>query len=177
MIYKIRGENVEITSAMKDYVEEKVDKIEKYFQEPIDAIAHINISVHQNQEKIEVTIPMKGIPLRAEAREKDFYAAVDAVADKLERQIRKYKTKVNRKLREKEKHVIFLDTKEQEETEEEIQIVRTKRFDLKPMDVEEAILQMNLVGHDFFVFLDAKSEGTSMVYKRKDGKYGLIEMN
>ena len=127
---------------------------------------------------------MKNLTLRAEERHDDMYAAVDLIVDKLERQIRKYKTRVNRKFREREGVAAFFasvnknaDPVQEEANEEEFSVVRTKRFDLKPMDQEEAILQMNMLGHNFFVYTDAESEDTNIVYKRRDGKYGLIETN
>ena len=136
-----------------------------------------------SQTKVEVTIPMKNLTLRAEERHTDMYAAVDLIVDKLERQIRKHKTKVNRKFREREGIATFFaqvdtnDSSAANTEEEEYNIVRTKQFDLKPMDQEEAVLQMNMLGHNFFIFTDADSDGTNIVYKRKDGKYGLIETN
>lgn len=182
--FNIRGENIEVTPAIREYVESKVEKVERYFSEGVDAHANVNLKVYNDkQTKVEVTIPMKNVTLRAEERHDDMYAAVDLIVDKLERQIRKYKTKVNRKFREREGAGLHFAAMNQAETEaessseEEYQIVRTKQFDLKPMDQEEAILQMNMLGHDFYIYTDAESDGTSIVYKRRDGKYGLIETN
>lgn len=185
--FNIRGENLEVTPAIREYVEKKVLKLERYFTEGANATANVNLKVYNDrQTKVEITIPMKNLTLRAEERHEDMYAAIDLIVDKLERQIRKYKTKVNRKFREKEGVAAFLQSvgKEKNNNEEEalnddfeFQIVRTKQFDLKPMDQEEAILQMNMLGHNFFIFTDSESEDTHIVYKRKDGKYGLIETN
>ncbi|HEY4579296.1 MAG TPA: ribosome-associated translation inhibitor RaiA [Savagea sp.] len=182
--YNIRGENVEVTPAIREYVEKKVAKLERYFSEGITATAHVNLKVyHDKQTKVEITIPMKDLTLRAEERHNDMYAAIDLIVDKLERQIRKYKTRVNRKSREKggveALFASFESSKDvvEDDVDSEIKIVRTKRFDLKPMDQEEAVLQMNMLGHNFFVFTDAETNGTNIVYKRKDGKYGLIETN
>ena len=180
--FNIRGENIEVTPAIREYVEAKVEKVERYFNEDVNAKANVNLKVYNDkQTKVEVTIPMKNVTLRAEERHNDMYAAVDLIVDKLERQIRKHKTKVNRKFREREGAGVYFAnvTKNgaEVEQEEEFQIVRTKQFDLKPMDQEEAILQMNMLGHDFYIYTDAESNGTSIVYKRKDGKYGLIETN
>ena len=184
--FNIRGENVEVTPAIREYVEKKVEKLERYFSEGVDATAHVNLKVYSDkQTKVEITIPMKNLTLRAEERHNDMYAAVDLIVDKLERQIRKYKTRVNRKSREREGVAAFFQSVEDnnnaqeqfEEDENEFNVVRTKQFDLKPMDQEEAILQMNMLGHSFFIFTDAESDGTHIVYKRKDGKYGLIETN
>src|SRR5699024_11045736 len=114
--------------------------------------------------------------LRAEETSNDMYGSVDLVTDKLERQIRKYKTKVNRKSREKGfKSLEFVPTDDDAESQDDLKIVRTKQISLKPMDPEEAVLQMDMLGHDFFVFQDAETDGTSIVYRRKDGRYGLIE--
>ncbi|MFC6038021.1 ribosome hibernation-promoting factor, HPF/YfiA family [Paenisporosarcina macmurdoensis] len=183
--YNIRGENVEVTPAIREHVESKINKVERYFNEEIQANANVNLKVYNDsQTKVEVTIPMKNLTLRAEERHNDMYAAVDLIVDKLERQIRKYKTKVNRKFREREGVGAYFanvqspeQVAHQDDKEEEIHIVRTKQFELKPMDQEEAVLQMDMLGHNFFVFTDAESDGTHIVYKRKDGKYGLIETN
>jgi len=180
MNYNIRGENIEVTPAIREYVEKKVNKLNRYFDTPPTSDVHVNLSVYNDEQVIEVTIPMTDLLLRAEDANSDLYAAIDLVVDKLERQIRKYKTKVNRKFRQKgsPKHIfaeLENEAKEARETEDEIEIVRTKRFNLKPMDSEEAILQMDMLGHDFFVFTNAETNDTNVVYKRKDGKYGLIE--
>ena len=182
--FNIRGENIEVTPAIREYVENKVEKVERYFNEGVDANANVNLKVYNDkQTKVEVTIPMKNVTLRAEERHDDMYAAIDLIVDKLERQIRKHKTKVNRKFREREgaglhfAAVTQAETEADVATEDEYQIVRTKQFDLKPMDQEEAILQMNMLGHDFYIYTDADTDGTSIVYKRRDGKYGLIETN
>lgn len=183
--YNIRGENIEVTPAIREHVESKVNKLERYFTDGADAIANVNMKVYNDkQTKVEVTIPMKNLTLRAEERHTDLYAAIDLIVDKLERQIRKYKTRVNRKFREREGVAAFFASvnKDNEPTatgedEEELAVVRTKRFDLKPMDEEEAILQMNMLGHNFFIFTDGETDETNIVYKRKDGKYGLIETN
>lgn len=183
--YNVRGENIEVTPAIRDYVEAKVGKIEKYFDEMPEAQAHVNLKVYSDKNaKVEVTIPLPNIVLRAEEISPDLYGSIDLVSDKLERQMRKYKTKVNRKFRRQK-----VDIKEKvspdllratssnngEEEEEELKIVRKKRFDLKPMNAEEAVLQMEMIGHNFFVYLDGDTSGTNIVYKRDDGDYGLIE--
>lgn len=181
--FNIRGENIEVTPAIREYVENKIEKIERYFSEDVNANANVNLKVYNGkQNKVEVTIPLKNVTLRAEERHDDMYAAIDLIVDKLERQIRKHKTKVNRKFREGTgiyfAQEAFNGTAATTATEdEEFTVVRTKQFDLKPMDQEEAILQMNLLGHDFFVYTDSESDATNIVYKRRDGKYGLIETN
>ncbi|ENQ3105951.1 sigma 54 modulation protein /SSU ribosomal protein S30P [Bacillus sp. 491mf] len=178
MKFNIRGENIEVTPALKEYVEKKLSKLERYF----DTFPEIkvNLKVYSDKQRVEVTIPFPDLLLRAEETNSDMYAAIDLVVDKLERQIRKHKTKVNRKLREKGsvKAMLILPdqpTAQEEVAEDELELVRTKRFDLKPMDVEEAILQMDMLGHNFFVFTNSETNETNVVYGRKDGKYGLIE--
>ncbi|RFA34037.1 ribosomal subunit interface protein [Virgibacillus dokdonensis] len=184
MNFNIRGENLEVTGAIRDYVEKKIGKLERYFDAPLASDVHVNLSVYNDEQRIEVTIPMTNLLLRGEVQHVDLYAAIDLVVDKLERQIRKHKTKVNRKFRQKgsPKHVFAELEKgalngEQEEESSDIEIVRTKRFDLKPMDSEEAVLQMDMLGHSFYVFENAVNGETNVVYRRKDGKYGLIEPN
>ncbi|WP_299093532.1 ribosome-associated translation inhibitor RaiA [uncultured Metabacillus sp.] len=183
MRYNVRGENIEITPALREYAEKKIGKLEKYFEESVEANVNVNLKFYNDQEsKIEVTIPMTDLVLRAEEHHEDMYAAIDLVVNKLERQIRKHKTKVNRKLREQgAPKFVFSNNQSEEESaavldlEEPQEVVRTKRFNLKPMDSEEAILQMDMLGHNFFVYTDSKTNKTNVVYKRKDGKYGLIE--
>lgn len=184
MKYNIRGENLEVTGAIRDYVERKISKLERYFDTPPTSDVHVNLSVYNDEQRIEVTIPMTNLLLRAEEQHIDLYAAIDLVVDKLERQIRKYKTKVNRKFRQKgsPKHVFAEMEKEAnaqvaQASEDDIDIVRTKRFNLKPMDSEEAVMQMDMLGHAFYVFTNALSGDTNVVYRRKDGRYGLIEPN
>ncbi|MFC6274954.1 ribosome hibernation-promoting factor, HPF/YfiA family [Levilactobacillus tangyuanensis] len=180
LTFNIRGENIEVTDAIRDYVEKRISKLEKYFDNNVEAIAHINLKVYQNKTaKVEVTIPLPYLTLRAEETSPDLYASVDLVTDKLERQIRKYKTKVNRKSREKGyKNLDFStdDAADKDSAEDgKLEVVRTKRVSLKPMDNEEAVLQMDMLGHDFFIYEDAETNGISIVYRRNDGRYGLIE--
>lgn len=179
MNYNIRGENLEITPALRDYVEKKVGKLEKYFDTTPTSDVNVKMAVQNNKHIIEVTIPMPQLLLRAEETHIDMYAAIDLVVEKLERQIRKHKTKVNRKFRQEGsvKYMFKTDIADDNEESDEISIVRTKRFNLKPMDAEEAVLQMDMLGHNFFVFSNAESGETNVVYRRKDGKYGLIEPN
>jgi len=158
-------------------LKKKVGKVEKYFNDVPEATAHVNLKTYSDKTaKVEVTIPLPYLVLRAEETSPDLYGSIDLVTDKLERQMRKYKTKVNRKSRGTNFVVPpTLPGEEQEEMEDEVNIVRTKRLSLKPMDSEEAVLQMDMLGHNFFIFEDADTNGTSIVYRRKDGKYGLIE--
>ena len=180
--YNVRGENIEVTQALRDYVEKRLKKLEKYFELDQDVIAHVNLKVYRDHSaKVEVTIPLPYLVLRAEETTDDMYRSIDFVSEKLERQIRKYKTRVNRKSREKGVTEFFVpEAPEAAEAPEEekapmFKIVRNKRVNLKPMDPEEAILQMDMLEHDFFVFQDAETNGTSVVYRRNDGSYGLIE--
>ena len=175
----IRGVNIEITPAIREYIEKKLSKLDRYFDNTDLLEAKVNVKVNSGTQKVEVTIPMKQMVLRAEERNTDVYAAMDLVIDKLERQVRKHKTKVNRKMREasysREFVVIPQDAIQAPEFEEdELEIVRTKTVDLKPMDVEEAILQMNMLGHNFYVFKNAETDLSSVVYVRNDGRYGFI---
>ncbi|MBU9712793.1 ribosome hibernation-promoting factor, HPF/YfiA family [Evansella tamaricis] len=182
MNFNIRGENLEITAALRDYVEKKVGKLEKYFDMAPASEVNVKMSVLNTDQKVEITIPMPKLLLRAEEKHIDMYAAIDLVIEKLERQIRKHKTKVNRKFRQDDSLKYMFKNELEPLAEEvpdmdddEIQVVRVKKFDLKPMDAEEAILQMDMLGHNFFVFSDSVSGTTNVVYKRKDGRYGLIE--
>jgi putative sigma-54 modulation protein len=178
MNFNIRGQNIEVTESLKDYVEKKLSKLERYFETPPTSEVHVTLSVIKGLQTVEVTIPLTGVMLRAEEKNNDMYASIDLVIDKLERQIRKHKTKVNRKIRQdggvrdilKVDPLVHVD-----EEDENYELVRTKRFMMKPMDIDEAILQMNMVGHSFFVFSNMDTEQVNVVYKRDDGKYGLIE--
>ena len=178
--YNIRGENIEVTEAIRNYAEKKLSKLEKYFGDVANATVHVNLKVYSEKTaKVEVTIPLPYLVLRAEETSGDLYGSIDLVIDKLERQVRKHKTKINRKSREKGFEVLVAPgvSETVEEDESVLEIVRTKRVDLKPMDSEEAVLQMNMLGHNFFIYQDAETNETHIVYRRKDGKYGLIETN
>jgi putative sigma-54 modulation protein len=177
MDFAVRGVNIEITNALQEYVERKIGRIEKYFDAPINSEVTVTLSVLKDKHNVEVMIPLNGVILRAEEKSEDMYASIDKVEEKLERQIRKHKTKINRKYRQNggiktlfNENVATLPMTE----EDDMEIVRTKRFNFKPMDVDEAILQMDLLGHNFFVFSNSVSNEMNVVYKRHDGKYGLI---
>jgi len=135
------------------------------------------MSIMKGKQTVEVSIPLPGVMLRAEEKQPDMYASIDLVVDKLERQIRKHKTKANRKIRQEAgiRDMLRMDVPNIQEDEEDYELVRTKRFTLKPMDIDEAIMQMNMVGHSFFVFSNSDTSQVNVVYKREDGKYGLIE--
>lgn len=165
----VRGKNFEITNALREWVDKKVGKVEKYFDNIQEA--QVMLSVSRGRHRAEVTIPLDGIVLRGEEETEDMYTSIDKVMDKMERQIEKYKSRIYPRL--KDQSVRF---PEKAVAEAEMpQVVRTKRFALKPMPVEEAILQMNLIGHNFFVFRNSDTEEVNVVYARKDGNYGLIE--
>jgi putative sigma-54 modulation protein len=182
MKFNIRGIQLEVTEALRDYAIKKIGRLEKYFDTPPASDVTVTMSVIRDMQSVEVTIPLPGVLLRAEARTPDMYASIDLVEEKLERQIRKFKTKVNRKARQEGSvRSLFKENFDAQvapghpEEEEEFEVVRTKKFTLKPMDVEEAILQMNMIGHNFFVFNNMESNEINVVYRREDGKYGLIE--
>ena len=168
----IRGDKLVITDAIKSYIEEKLAKLDKYFENPEDLSANIVVRTRGIDQIIEVTIPIKKAILRSEESHKDLYAAIDKVTDKLERSIRKNKTKIKR--RKVENMDVFLDFDVEEETEQKI--VKRKTIDNKPMSEEEAILQMELLDHDFFIFENMETNNTCVIYKRKDHSYGLIEI-
>ena len=178
MKYNIRGDKLEITDAINNYVESKLDRLNKYFKED-DILANVLLRVRGNSQIIEVTIPTDKFILRSEEEDKDLYAAIDLVTDKLERQIRKNKTRLNRQSANnslKEFNFDYEMTSNEESNEDEI-IVKRKNIEMKPMDEEEAILEMNLLGHEFFVYKDMHTNKVCVLYKRKDGNYGLIETN
>lgn len=170
----ITGRNIELTSGIKEAVEDKLSKLEKYFKPDTDVL--VTLSVEKDRQKIEVTIPTKGHTIRAEEVSNDMYVSIDLVEETIERQLIKYRTKiVSKKLNAAANFKAeFLEEKYNED-EEEVKIVRSKRYDLKPMYPEDACIQMELLGHDFFVFVNAENDATCVVYKRKSGTYGIIE--
>ena len=176
MKYNIRGDKLEVTDAINSYVESKLDRLNKYFKDE-DILANVLLRVRGNSQIIEVTIPTDKFILRSEEEDKDLYAAIDLVSDKLERQIRKNKTRLSRQnVDNKFKEFNFdYEMMDEEETSEDEVIVKRKNIEMKPMDEEEAILEMNLLGHEFFVYKDMHTNQICVLYKRKDGNYGLIE--
>lgn len=171
----IRGEKVTITKSMKEYITEKLTKLDKYFENPKNIDCKVLVKVKNNQESIEVTVPTSKFTLRAEERHEDLYAAVDLVVDKLERQIRKNKTRLDDKYRNLPAFEMNFSFDALDDEEEET-IIKRKDIDMKPMDEEEAILQIELLNHDFFVFKNVDEDCVSVLYKRKDGKYGIINV-
>lgn len=173
MKFNIRGSKVKITSAINDYIEAKIGKLDKYLENPDEITANVVVRVKGNDQTVEVTIPMKKIILRAEDTHNDLYAAVDLVSDKLERQIRKNKTRIKKRV--KDITDINVNFKVEKDEGEKGKIVKRKLIETKPMNEEEAILQMNLLGHDFFVFTNDDTNQINILYRRKDSNYGIIE--
>ena len=178
MKFIIIGRKIDVTEGLKQRIYKKLGKLDKYFHE--DTEVHVTLEVQKDRQIVEVTIPYKGIIYRGEEENHDMYTAIDRVVDVIERQIRKNKTRLEKRLKEDAFKMEFInndiDNKmDKVEEEKEFNVIKTKRFAIKPMDLEEAILQMNLLGHQFFVFSNADTEEVNVVYKRKDGNYGLIE--
>jgi putative sigma-54 modulation protein len=175
MKIKTFGKNIEVTEGIKSAIEAKLGKLDKYFTK--ETSVDVTLSVNRNEQKVEVTIPVKGNIIRAEEVSGDMYASIDMVVDTIERQLVKYKNKlVNKKKAYREDFTAdYIDTDYEDEEEDVVKIVRTKSFGIKPMDPEEACVQMELLGHNFFVFLNADTDEVNVVYKRKNGTYGLIE--
>lgn len=173
MRFTITGRNIELTDGLKGAVEERLNRLEKYFT--VDTEVLVTLSVEKDRQKIEVTIPTKGHMIRSEQVSNDMYVSISLVEEAIDKQLKKYRTKlVSKKMAAAEnfKQSYF---EEVEEEEEEIKIVRTKRFDVKPMYPEDACLEMEMLGHDFFVFRNAETDEVNVVYKRKGNTYGLIE--
>lgn len=172
MKFIISGKNIEVTPGLKSTVEQKLGKLERYFTPETEII--VTLSVEKDRQKIEVTIPVKGNIIRSEQVSNDMYVSIDLVEEVIERQLRKYKNKiVDKQQAAASFQKAYLD-KEYEE-DEEVKIIRTKKFDIKPMYPEDACVQMELLGHNFFVFCNAETDQVNVVYKRKGSTYGLIE--
>lgn len=181
MKFIISGKNIEVTSGLRSTIEQKLSKLERYFTPETEII--VTLSVEKERQKIEVTIPVKGNIIRSEQTSNDMYVSIDLVEEVIERQLRKYKNKLVARSQghptsassannfKKE----FFESEDEAEEEEEIRIVRTKKFGIKPMFPEDACIQMELLGHNFFVFSNAETDEVNVVYKRKDGAFGLIE--
>ena len=179
MKFNIHGKNVDVTESIKNYIEEKIGRLDKYFENPDEINANVLVKVKGLEQIIEVTALTKKFTLRAEESNEDFYAAVDLVVAKLERQMRKNKERLNKKYHNVEtlEFNFNYEPEEKDEEEENVSaIVKRKNISMKPMDEEEAILQIELLNHDFFVFKNIDEECVSVIYKRKDGNYGIINM-
>lgn len=171
MKFTIYGKNMHVSEGLKEALKKKIGKFEKYFDQETEVYA--TFSKYKNYQMLEVTIPMGRTILRAEEKIEDMMGSIEAVVDKLEGQLRKHKTKLMKRYAEESLKYNLDDLEPLEE--EEAKVVRTKKFAVKPMSVEEATMQMELLGHDFFVFLNAETEDVNVVYTRKDGNFGLIE--
>ena len=172
MKFIITGRNIDVTLGLKSAVEDKIGKLEKYFTP--DTEVHVTLSVEKDRQKIEVTIPVKGTVIRSEQISSDMYVSIDLVEEIIERQLKKYKNKLIE--RQQGSHYLKPEFIEKDYAEDdEVKIVRTKKFDIKPMYAEDACIQMELTGHNFFVFCNAETDQVNVVYKRKGNTYGLIE--
>ena len=174
MKLNIRGDKLEITDAIRDYVKDKLGRLDKYFKDS-DINANVLLKVKGNRQIIEVTVPTDKYILRSEEEHNDLYAAIDLVVDKLEGQIRKNKTKLKKQNIDNKYKDFNFDYELDEDEENNDVIVKYKEIEMKPMDSEEAILEMELLGHSFFVYKDVDTGNVNVLYKRKDGNYGLIE--
>lgn len=174
MKLNLKGKNVQITDGIKEYAEKRFQKLDKYFDKEFEVNA--TLSVVKDIHKIDVILPLSGFVIKGEEKTRDMYTAIDSVVDKIERQIRKYKTRINRKGRLIDPKDQYVPATEEKDLEMEIpKIVKTKRFPVKPMNQEEAVLQIGLLDHSFFVFLNGDTNEVNVIYKRNDGQYGLIE--
>ncbi len=172
MKFVIVGKNIEVTQGLREAVESKIGKLEKYFSPETEA--HVTLSTQKDSQKIEVTIPVKGNIIRSEQVSSDMYVSIDLVEEIIERQLKKYKNKLTDS-RRSGKGDFAEEYLEKDYEDGEIKIIRSKKFDMMPMYPEDACVQMELLGHDFFVFVNAETEKVNVVYKRKGNTYGLIE--
>ena len=173
MKFNIRGKKLEVTPSLKSYIEDKIGRLDKYFENPDNIEATVLIKVSGINQVVEVTINTHGLILRGEESNKDLYASIDFVTDKIERQIRKNKTKIHKKV--SKDTIRDFKVIESDVTEEKKDVVKRKIVDMKPMSEEESSLQMDLIDHDFFVYKDADTGSINIIYKRKDGNYGVLE--
>ena len=171
----IHGDKLKITEAMNDYIEEKLAKLNKYLENGDRVRANVIVKVKNHEQRVEITIPMKSFILRSEETKDDFYAAVDKAVDKLERQIRKNKTRMMSKQVKVDYGFNFSEIELDEDDEKENKILKRKKVEVKPMNEEEAIIQMELLGHQFYMYMDSETSKPAVVYKRNDGNYGIIE--
>jgi len=172
MKFIIVGKNIDVTPGLRSAVEDKIGKLEKYFSPETEV--HVTLSTQKDRQKIEVTIPVKGNIIRSEQVSNDMYVSIDLVEEIIERQLKKYKNKIT-DARHGNNNFFNQEYIEQDYEEDEIKIIRSKKFDIKPMYPEDACVQMELLGHDFYVFVNAETDKVNVVYKRKGNTYGLIE--
>lgn len=173
MNINVRGKQFKVTDALKDYVDKRVGKLGKYSDDFIDV--QVTLSVEKERQRVEVTAPLNGFILRGEEETEDMYSSIDLVVSKLERQMEKYRQRIGKKRTKAVKDEPSFILESDEEIIEKDTIVKIKKFPAKPMSVDEAVMQMNLIGHSFFVFTNAETEVMNVVYKRKYGDYGLME--
>ena len=174
MKFNIHGKKLDVTESIKSYIEDKIGRLDKYFENPDDITATVLIKLRGNDQVVEATINANKFILRGEESHKDLYASIDKVSDKIERQIRKNKTRMNKRVSKDLTMDFVLDFEEQEENDNVI--VKRKVIEDKPMSEEEAILQMELLGHEFFAFRNMETQDINILYKRKDGDYGILEL-
>jgi len=176
MIINVRGKNIEVTPALEEHIEKRLEKLDKFFDENTEI--QIVLSLAGENHIAEATVFFNSLILRSEESTEDMYASVDMMVSKLEKQVTRYREKLKDRLQQggvRSFNEVLTSEEEEKEGKDEPQVVRTKRFILKPMTVEEAILQMNLLEHNFFVFMEAETGAINVLYRRKDGNYGLIE--
>ncbi len=176
MVINIRGDKLDITNSIKEYVEKKIGRLDKYFEKPDDIKANVLVRVRGKEEIVEVTIPIKKMILRAEVSHSDLYAAIDLALEKLEKQIRKNKTRMSKKINKETFNDLNIEFEIEKEEEDQSVIVKRKVIEMKPRSEEEAILQMTMLGHEFFAFKNEENNETNILYIRKDGNYGIIEI-
>ena len=169
----IRSKDIEVTNSIKEYIEEKLSKVDKFFKKPEEMTANILLRVRNHEQTIEVTIPTKNLLIRNEVTDTDLYSAIDLVMDKIERQIRKNKEKISKVDKEK---VLDFEMIEEDIKEKVSKVSKRKSIDTKPMSEEEAILQMEMLGHDFYIFKDGFDDKIKVIYLRKDNDFGIIEV-
>lgn len=174
MKFNIHGKKLDVTESIKNYIEEKIGRLDKYFENPENITATVLIKLRGNDQVVEATINANKFMLRGEESHKDLYAAIDKVSDKIERQIRKNKTRMHKKVNKELIQDFVLDFEEKEENDNVI--VKRKVIEDKPMNEEEAILQMELLGHEFFAFRNVDTKDINILYRRKDGDYGILEI-
>ena len=177
MKFNIHGKKLDVTESIKNYIEEKIGRLDKYFENPDNITATVLIKLRGNEQVVEATINANKFMLRAEESHKDLYASIDKVSDKIERQIRKNKTRMSKKVNKDlvKDFVLDFEVPEEEEENDNV-IVKRKVIENKPMSEDEAILQMELIGHEFFAFKNVDTGDVNIIYKRKDGDYGIMEL-
>lgn len=180
MNIQVRGDHIQVTEALSNYIDKKIGRLERYFDAPPEKNVSVTLSVERGLHRVEVNLQLHGLIFRAEESSEDMYASIDLVSDKLEHQLLKQKEKLNRQFRSRGLHTRIKGSPDAGpevpvQTDDESRIVRVKSFPLKPMVAEEAMLQLELLGHDFYVFSNAETDEVNVIYRRKDGHYGLIE--